>query len=131
MEKAKKKLQREQKSCHLLRYSENRGAFTLTVYRVIKDEEEKEEEEGEFVREVFLNFNILITKRDGHITWEISGTEKKFSEISKMLAFYKKAALHPLVDSIGEECTNGGPQKKGEHSNSTSTHHNFFKSFRI
>lgn len=90
-EKAEQALSKRGGNCYLTRYSQTRDQYTLSVCR-------KKGTEW-----VFQNFDIIITNDDGHVAYEISGTEEKFTSIIKMLDFYKEFPLNHYVDSIGEE----------------------------
>lgn len=79
---------------HLMRYSEFREEYTLSVLRKKEDN-----------KYTFHSFDIIIEQGDveGHATYEISGSEKKFSSIAILLDFYKKNPLTHSIDGIGCE----------------------------
>lgn len=76
-------------SCYLLRYSESRDEYTLSVLRNKKD------------KYVFHNFDIYIEQEEDRATYEISGSEKKFNSIAELIDFFKENPLNHSIDRIG------------------------------
>ena len=82
-------------SCYLIRYSERRKIFVISVLT-----RNRVENGSDF----HASFTLNITKgEDGNI-YEIEGTEETFGNISKMLAFYENNPLTAKVKSIGKPC---------------------------
>lgn len=77
--------------CYLTRYSESREEHTLSVLRRREDED------------IFQNFDIVIEQDRDSTSYEISGSEKKFSTIVELLDFYKDNPLNHSIDGIGDE----------------------------
>ena len=82
-------------SCYLMRYSEQRKVFVISVLT-----RNRAEKGSDF----HASFTLNITKgEDGNI-YEIEGTEETFGNISKLLAFYENNPLDAKVKSIGKPC---------------------------
>lgn len=79
--------------CHLMRYSEARDEYMLSVLRNKEDN-----------KYLFHNFDIFIEYSDeqGCATYEVYGSDKYFSSISALLNFYKKNLLTYNIGSIGD-----------------------------
>lgn len=97
--RAEYKLSRRNSNCYLTRYSEDKDQHTLSIRR-------RKEEEW-----IFRNFDIVTTRNDGHVTYEIQGTEEKFDDITDLLSFYKENSLDHHIDAIGEELMNDDTEK--------------------
>lgn len=82
-------------TCYLLRYSENRQMYILSVMTKAQG--------GTMAPH---HFEIKITKKDTQNSYEIGGSEKKFISISKLLEFYESEPLSQVVESIGHRCVN-------------------------
>ena len=77
--------------CYLLRYSVARDENMLSVLRRIEYEE------------VFQHFDILIKEEGSDTQYKITGTDKPFATMDKLLDFYKKNPLNHKILTIGDE----------------------------
>ena len=85
-------------NCYLLRYSERKNAFVLSVLTKNDDEDSDEA--------FYANFTLKITKgNDDTNIYEIDGTEERFESIYELLECYSIIPLSPTVTSIGKPCT--------------------------
>lgn len=94
---AEAKLKQNGDDCYLIRYSEVREIYVLTVAREGKEGEES----------ITKHFKINISsKSDGQGNlYEIEGSEKKFENVSALLKFYESNAVSPKMCSIGRPYT--------------------------
>lgn len=75
--------------CHLIRYSDDRRAYFLSVK--IEDD-------------LLYHFRIRVTKVDANNQYEIEGCEKRFPNMSRLLAFYESQPISDHIDRLGDEC---------------------------
>ena len=94
---AEKKLREHKKDCYLIRYSEVRGFYVLTV--AVRGKE------GEEMITKHFKLNIAAKADPLSCLYEIEGTKKKFDNISKLLEFYENNALSYTLSSIGSAFT--------------------------
>lgn len=77
--------------CHLMRYSESRDEYMLSVLKKKEDN-----------RYLFHNFDIIIEQSDEKgATYEVFGSDKEFASIVELLNYYKKNPLNYSIGNIG------------------------------
>ena len=88
-DKAEENLRRCSGNCYLIRYSESKRSYILSVVR--RDAEHRIPH--------IQHYKLIITKEDGKSrdsVYEIEGSEERFSDVTKLLKFYQS---HPLTRS--------------------------------
>ena len=83
---AEKHLRRCRGNCYLIRYSESKQSYILSVVR----------RDDEYPIPHIQHYKLIITRVDGNNVYEIEGSKKQFSDISELLEFYQ---THPLTRS--------------------------------
>ena len=97
-------------TCYLLRYSENKKAFVLSV--LIRNDNDSDDSEAFHTN--FANFKLKITKGDDDQNiYEIDGSEERFQNINELLKCYSTTPLSPAVTNIGRPCTKRNQNKRG------------------
>ena len=81
--------------CFLIRYSQNRKMYILSVLA--------KREGGKMAP---YHFKIKISKNGAESTYEIEGSERKFNKILELLEFYHSNPCNQEVESIGNKCDN-------------------------
>ena len=83
-------------NCYLIRYSEGRKDFMVSVMRRnIQNTSQP----------TYQHFILNVTKEDGHNIYEIEGSKKKFMDISSLFEFYETNPLTPSMTTIGNPCS--------------------------
>lgn len=82
-------------NCFLLRYSEVREMYLLTVMT-------RKSDNGATPS----HFELKVMKEGKSKAYEIDGSERKFTNIFDMLAFYKRNPINQLVETLGDVCLN-------------------------
>ena len=93
---AKNKLKLEGGNCYLIRYSEVRKIYLLSVMKKSPTP---------------FHFQLKV-KKEG--LYEIDGSEQKFDSISGMLKHYENHPVNPLVERLGDMCINSKVAKMKE-----------------
>lgn len=84
-------------NCYLIRYSEERQHYVLSVMG-------RKQQQGKQGLLEPHHFKLNIMRENNHNTLEIEGTENKFNDISSLLEFYQEHPVSHSVCSIGEVC---------------------------
>lgn len=85
-------------NCYLVRYSEKKKHFVVSVMG-------RKWQRGNNPLTLY-HFKLNVTKETDHSTFEIEDTEEKFDSISSLLEFYQEHPISHSVCSIGEACIN-------------------------
>ena len=93
-EQAEGHLRKRLTNCYLIRYSEGEQQFVISVMR--RDDDNP--------IPTIEHYKLNITKEGDQSVYEIEGTEKKFTDISSLLEFYKKNPLTSSKCTIGIAC---------------------------
>ena len=96
-DKAEKHLRRCSGNCYLIRYSESKQSYILSVVR----------RDDEYPIPDIQHYKLIITRVNGNSVYEIEGSNEQFSDISDLLEFYQ---INPLTFSVN--CTIGNAYVK-------------------
>ena len=91
---AEHKLKRHRGNCYLIRYSNSKQHYVLSVLNI----------NAQKLTQEICHFKLNIRKEGDHNVYEIEGTEQEFTDISALLEFYRHDSLTHSNCTIGEVC---------------------------